>query len=111
MIIGDTLLANANKYYGPWLPGEGNAATFAIETIANGASTTFAVDVQTKNRDEPDPGSGTTIGSFEAITGTGTSDLHATGVKQLVRLQYAVSGAGSFRFVHFRVASVAWEAN
>ena len=66
MIIGQTVFA-AGTYYNPWFPRQGDAATFACESIAvNGA--TLAILVQNKNMSQADSSAVTaTNGTFSNI--------------------------------------------
>jgi hypothetical protein len=108
MLIGYTLIASASKYYSPWRPQGGDTAEFLIDMRAIGASTTFNVAIETKGRDDPDPTTGQ-LASFDAITTTGLKKKEATGVLDLWRLRYEVTGAGSFRFVEFDVPEPGWK--
>jgi hypothetical protein len=106
-LVGRTLIGSGSNYHSPWQAARGNSARFTIETIAIGASTTFDVTVQTKNRNETDA-QAAAVDDIPSITSTGISAVNGSGVKELVRLKYTVGGAGSMRFVHFRWLEVAW---
>jgi hypothetical protein len=109
MIIGYTLMGSTENYYSEWTPRHADAATFTIVTTAIGASTDFDVAIETKNLVDADPAS--PLATFSTITGTGRAEKRATGIKELFRLRYQVTGAGGFRFVQFDVPPIAWEQN
>ena len=108
MIIGQTVFA-AGSYYSPWFPRQGDAATFACESIAvNGA--TLAITVQHKNMDTADSGA-TTAGTFSSITTATTTTQRVTALLELVRFKYVLTGADNTKWIHFRMLSPSWETN
>ncbi len=111
MIIGHLLMGSSGKYYGPWFARGGNSAVFHVVLQAVGASTDFKVTIQHKNNGDADPSAATVVATFSTMTAAGQEDIRGTNLKQLVRYQYEVSGAGDFRHAQFDVPEPSWEAN
>lgn len=121
MFFGATLFSSSDTglvYYSPWVPKQGNSATFVCDMIASAAVETdgFTISVQTKANEEDDSAA-VTLGSAQAIDitpdtrtpferGLGIDDA---GFKDLVRLKYSLTFNGSgLSFVHFQILEPSW---
>ena len=113
MLIGQTIMVNGTAIttvFSPWFLRQGNAATFGIEILAasNGKVT---VTVQTKNSEDPDPGSPATGGTF-LQSGVGRNTGRNHDLDELVRYKLEVQGlASGDGFAHFRMLEPIWEHN
>ena len=104
MFIGRTLHFGMDIFT-PWFPKPGNNAYFSVQLIAvSSTSVDLEFQVQHKNRDQT--GDGDPVGS--AVTIDGSSGLpkisaqNATGLKELVRLRYKVTGVSDKQdWAHF----------
>ena len=92
MVIGTTIFyLDGPAYYSPEFGRGGLAATFSVDVSHYGiaGAAQFDVTVETRNSEDTTWG---TAGTFSAITGTGVATLDVTGLKEIVRFRYAMSG-------------------
>lgn len=112
MIIGQTIFMGS-YFVSPWFPRKGDAALFAAEVLAAGGGT-LVFGVQTKNSEDvdalPNSASTGTIASSNSMTAGTIGTVTASGLKELVRFAYVVSGTTA-QWVHFRVMPPAWRMN
>ncbi len=99
--------------YGPWMTALGLAVTVTCEVFSMPSSVTLTIELQHKDVDEADDSAADVAGASIIFNTTGAqvdSD-RATGLKQLIRYKYALSGAATVGFAHLRMAALAWETN
>jgi hypothetical protein len=112
VIIGQTVFVGS-YFVSPWFPRKGDTALFAAEVIAAGGGT-LVFGVQTKNSEDvdvvPSTASTGTVASSNAMTAGTIGTVTASGLKELVRFAYVVSGT-SGEWTHFRVLPPAWRMN
>ena len=109
MIIGQTIFKSATSYYSPWFPRQGDAATFAAQSVAISATGTLKVVIETKNLEDVDTAA-VALGTITLSTTT-PGTVRVSGLKELVRFRYDMTGSASTDWSHFRVLPPAWEAN
>lgn len=120
MLIGQTVYIPALgspgvKFYGPWMPRQGDAFSCLLEVIKASAASGWSLkmDFETKNNEDPDSGA-TGLANALTASGAGTVGVENTGCKELVRFVYSGTGGGSSgldRWVHFRVNPLMWQPN
>ncbi len=79
-----------------------------VQSMPVGSSTP---STDAANNGDADPSAATVVATFGTMTAAGQEDIRGTNLKQLVRYQYEVSGAGDFRHAQFDVPEPSWEAN
>ena len=106
MVVGTTLIVSTTgaAYYSPTFPRGGEAALFSVE-VTQVHSVSFTVDVEHRNEEDT---TWTSAGAFTAVTATGVSTKDITGIKELVRLKYTVTGTAGSAMVHFIMPAPAW---
>ena len=117
MLIGQTVFVPAAgapgvKYYGPWMPRQGNAFSGVLVAIKASAASgwTLKADFETKNNEDADSAATTLSGSV-TLTATGTGSVSITGCKELVRCLFSCTGGGTDRWIHFRMNPPIWQPN
>lgn len=106
MVVGTTLLVlDRQPYFSPSFPRGGLAATFAVKVDQFVGVTTF--DIEVEHRDEDDP-LFSSAGAFASITGDGPFNVDLGGLKQIVRFKYTFTGGSSSDGVHFYMQSPSW---
>ena len=116
MLIGQTVFIPASgspgvQYHGPWMPRQGNSFTGAMEILkASSSGWTFKCSVETKNAEDPDSAA-VGIGSAIAMTAAGTQTESYTGCLELVRYVFDGLGAGTDRWIHYRMNPPIWQPN
>jgi len=92
MYIGQTLLEGSNVF-SPWLSREADNAIFSYEIIKSGGTPTFTVTVWHKNEEDTGEGDSLTATFSEIVSGSGIYAATVTGLKELVRFEYDVTGS------------------
>jgi hypothetical protein len=106
MIVGTTLFKlDGSSYYSPQFSRGGNSATFSIEVLNIGASTTLNVIIEHKNAEDT---TWSTLVTFGAITAVGISTYSPTGIKEQLRFNLAVAGPNTYCGVHFNILAPQW---
>lgn len=98
MHIGQMLMVGANVY-SPWFPREADNAIFTVEEIQSTDSGNLTVGLTVtiwhKNADEI--GEGTEIATtWDPISGTNLSSIDVTGLREMVRFEYTVTGGAAY---------------
>ena len=111
MLIGQTVLAavDANIYYSPWMPRQGNDMTAVTEVIKNSGAFTLTCVVETKNAEDADSAK-SDLGS-EDTSVVGTVLKSVSGCKELVRYRFEAAASSGTEWVHFRSNSPIWQPN
>jgi hypothetical protein len=115
MIIGQTIVAaitgSTTTVYTPWIASWGNAAIFSYELIAiGGTSASFAAKVFTKKSEDVDPG--TQKGSTSTQTTPNTYSIaDASGLLELVRVEFTLTAGTGVAQAHFRPLNPSWKTN
>ena len=105
MMIGELIQTSTTPVYSPPVPRGGDAGLFAIDALqVSTGSPSLAVDVEHKNYSDT---SWTTAGAFAAITATGVTSKHISGLKEQVRLKFTMSGSGDWERIF--VLEPSWE--
>ncbi|MGE0190463.1 MAG: hypothetical protein AB7T63_00330 [Planctomycetota bacterium] len=107
MYVGSLYQAmSGGNYLSPTFPRGGLAATFAIEVFdLSGSSPTFECTVEHKNEEDTTFSS---IGSFTSMTATGVHTLDVSGLKEQIRLSFAVGGGVATNTVYANVTAPMW---
>ena len=108
MYIGQTLLEGSNVF-SPWLSREADNAIFSYEIIKSGGTPTFTVQVWHKNEEET--GEGSLYDSNLSWTQIGSSGIWTatcTGLKELVRFEYDVTGSSGDSILFRMLESTAY---
>ena len=107
MVVGTTITKyDGNAYYSPSFSRGGLAGTFAIDVTHLYGSPTVTVTIQ--HRDEHDT-TFADLGSFSAITATGSDQVDLTGIKQIVRFRYEFdAGDDATDAMHFIMQAPSW---
>lgn len=100
--FGQTLNAG-DTVYSPWFPKQAENCVFWADLIDKTGSPTLTISVL--NKTENATGDGTLNASFTAMTNAGIAQKGVTGLLQLVRFKYAVTGTGT---VVFRMLTPVW---
>jgi hypothetical protein len=106
-ILSRPVMDTGHAYYSDWVAAPGSAATFVLEVLAIGPNIELTIEVQTKDLDETEAQT-VSIDGLQPVPTVGVMAANGTGIKQLVRVKYTVSGTGSLESVHFRWLSIAW---
>lgn len=105
MITGFNLLVmGGTSFYSPSFPRGGEAATFAVQTLAVLGSPSLAVDVEHKNYDDT---TWTSAGAFTAITAIGMAFKDISSLKEEIRIKFTPTGTDGDGF-NLLVPSPAW---
>jgi hypothetical protein len=105
MTIGDTYRRFGGAVqYGPTFPRGGNAAVFAVEVFAADAGAALTVIVEHKNASDT---SWTTLATLAGLT-AGVNTQTATGIKEQLRLSFAVTGTNAWDSVYANVLAPSW---
>ncbi len=106
MVIGITLFLLANgAYHSPAFPRGGPGAVFSAE-VYQMTAVGLTIVVEHKNVEDT---SWANAGSFAVWSAAGVKTLDVSGLKELVRFAYAVSGNNGYEGVHFGVFAPAWK--
>ncbi|MCA9309882.1 MAG: hypothetical protein KDA21_01680 [Phycisphaerales bacterium] len=111
MIIGQTIVAEdqtGTTVYTPWFPRQGDACRSTLDVIAISASGQFDVDMQTKNSEDTDATTPSSMG--DTSNATSTTTFNCSGAKELCRYKITLqhsSGTGTV-YGHFRMLSPSW---
>ena len=107
MVVGTTLIKlDGSDYYSPSFPRGGLAGTFAVDvTHIRGLS---AFDISVEHRDETDTSFTGAAVSFTTITAAGHSEVDVTGLKQILRFKYTLTGSNDYDGVHFFMQVPSW---
>lgn len=114
VVIGTTLhFQSAGTYYSPWFPRQGNAATFALELIAQSAANIgITVTVWTKNQEDKDSSATQITTSTLEKASVGVASAYFKGFKELVRFKYVVkNGTASGDWATYQMLNPSWETN
>jgi hypothetical protein len=117
MLIGQTLFVPGAgtpgvRYYGPWMPRQGDACTAAIQVLGqSGGGWSLLLEVQTKNQEDPDSVAGALPNTVTVATASSTSTVSNTKVKELVRCCLVCTGGGTDRWLHVRMNPMLWQPN
>ena len=112
MIIGQVMYRTASyphSVYSPWMPREGNAATFSVETISTTDASSYNFTIQHKNLADADSAA-TDLVSATAFT-SGVKSVNGSGAKELVRYQVTTVDAVNSDMLTFRYLPPQWETN
>jgi hypothetical protein len=93
MLIGEYVmrLTGLDQFSAPFGRG-GQNAMFSIDVLdVPGGGIQLNIDVEHKNLEDTTWG---LLGSFTAITTAGVKTLTATGLKEMLRFNYSISGGG-----------------
>lgn len=108
-VVGDDLLPAAD-YYSPWFSRGSDAATFFLQLLQVSTNGQVIVTIQHKNAADPDS-SAATAGTFSLASSVGTIERAVSGLKELVRLKYAVSASSGSAWIHLRILPPMWQPN
>lgn len=108
MHTGHTLLSDT-KVFSSWFPREADNAVFSYQQIKLTDGAGFTVKVYHKNTEETGDGTDTTA-SFSEIGSTGIFTAPVTGLKELIRFSYEVTGDWSTgkKYVVYRMLAPTW---
>lgn len=112
-MIDGQLLMRGTTVYSPWFPRQADRLIVTAELIAvEGA--TLSIALYTKNKDETGDGSDVDTDTTISLSSTGfgtaewKTEAAMTGVEQLLRFRYAVTGAAAGDWALFRLLPAAW---
>lgn len=106
MVIGTTLQKiDGSPYYSPQFGRGGLAATWSVEVMNIDTSTTLVVTIQHRNEDDI---AWTDVTSFPGLTAAGNTQLDTSGLKEVIRIKYIVSGTNNTDSVHFLMQAPSW---
>jgi len=112
VIVGQSVLGSTDgyDYFGPWMSREADSATFVAEVLFDSGSFSLDIVVQHKNTEDIDTAAATAA-SFSSISTRSTSSVLGTGLKELVRYKYTVTGSAATCWVHLRMNPPLWQPN
>jgi len=116
MLIGQSLFIPGSgspgvRYYGPWMPRQGDALTAILEVMRqSGSGWGLVLEVQTKNQEDPDSSAGV-LASSSSLTTTGTFSVSTNKALELVRYCLVCTGGGTDYWLHLRMNSIIWQPN
>jgi len=116
MLIGQSLFVPGTgtpgvRYFGPWMPRQGDAFTAVIEVLKqSGTGWSLVLEVQSKNQEDPDSAAGV-LASSSSLTTTGTFSVSANKALELVRYCLVCTGSGTDRWLHLRMNPILWQPN
>jgi len=106
VIVGQTLnTLGGMAYFSPTFPRGGLAALFSVEVEGITPNTTLGIAIEHRNEEDT---TWTTAATFGAITAAGVHTKDATTLKELLRLNYTLTGTNTDGIVHMIVAAPAW---
>tara|TARA_R110002096_G_scaffold13828_2_gene48649 strand:+ start:655 stop:999 length:345 start_codon:yes stop_codon:yes gene_type:complete len=111
MLLGETLSASAanEKFYGFWMPADGNDGVGGIDVFDIEDNSDFEVIMETKSSDEDDDARVSITTVPEVISaGPGLYKFDLKDAKDLVRYRLMSKAAGS---IHFQLSQPLWAPN
>ena len=117
MLIGQSLVIPGSgtpgvRYYGPWMPRQGDAFTAVIQVLGQSSTGwSLVLEVQTKNQEDSDAAASTLSNTVTVTTSNSTSTVKNTKVKELVRCCLVCTGGGTDRWLHVRINPILWQPN
>ncbi|MFO0982869.1 MAG: hypothetical protein U1E76_14250 [Planctomycetota bacterium] len=107
MVIGDILFKHSGAVYTTPIQRVVDGATFYVNVLQVGGTTSGTLNVDIEHRDEIDD-SWSTNASFTGITAAGLNSKAATGLKDLVRLKLSQTNGTTDSWMRFAVLEPAW---
>lgn len=105
MVVGTTILKmGSGVFYSPQFSRGGLAAEFSLECTHEAGAANMTVDVEHRNSSDT---AWAVVGTFGSITATGVYALNVTGIKEIVRVAYTLTGTDLTGF-HVILGAPAW---
>ncbi|MGE0143188.1 MAG: hypothetical protein AB7I19_14270 [Planctomycetota bacterium] len=108
-VVGDDQLPSAT-YYSPWFSRAADAATFFLQLMHVSTNGQVLVTIEHKNIADADS-SASTAGTFSLASSVGTIAKAVSGLKELVRIKYAVAASSGSAWLHLRMLPPMWQPN